>query len=168
MKFEIDGLNEFMTAILDASDGDLKRQYAEWLEAMGMEFLDLVQDEIIRTKTVDTRQLLNSFEKGADGHFWSMDIGGLVLEVGTNVHYASYANDGHFAVDINSGKDRRWVPGRWSGDRFIYEPGAETGMLLKQQWIDGSGYWDSALAIFEKLFDKSLDRRLQEWMVATF
>jgi hypothetical protein len=168
MKLEIKGLNEFMKAIQDASNGDLKKQYAEWLDAMGMEFLDLMQDEIIRTKTVDTRRLLNSFHKGDRENHWSLSEGSLVLDVGTNLDYASFANDGHFAVDINSGKDRRWIPGYWSGERFVYDPGADTGMLLKQQWIDGSGYWDNALAIFEKMFEKSLDRRLQEWMDATF
>lgn len=37
-------------------------------------------------------------------------------------------------------------------------------MLLKFQWVDGSGFWDNALAIFERMFEKSLDRKLQEWL----
>lgn len=168
MKFEIDGLDEFITAIDQAADGGLQDELESWLEAMGMEFLDLIQDEIIRTKTVDTRRLLNSFEKGDRENHWSITSGGLTLDVGTNVDYASYANDGHFAVDINSGKDRRWIPGYWSGERFVYMPGHDEGMLLGQQWIDGTGYWDSALAIFDRLFEKGLDRLLQQWIDDTF
>lgn len=168
MKFEIDGLDDFAKAIDKAADGGLEKELTVWLEAMGMEFLDLIQDEIIRTKTVDTRRLLNSFGKGDRENMWSISKGGLTLDVGTNLDYASYANDGHFAIDINSGKDRRWIPGYWQGDRFVYVPGAETGMLLGQQWINGTGYWDSALAIFDRIFEKSLDRLLQEWIDDTF
>jgi hypothetical protein len=169
MKFEIEGLDAFMKAVKSAADGDFLDNLELWLEAMGMEFLDLVQDEIIRTETVDTRLLLNSFQKGGNGNYWTISNGGLTLDVGTNVYYASYANDGHFTVDPNSGKDRRWVPGRWNGDRFIYDPDErETGMLLKMTWVDGTNYWDNALAIFERVFQKSLDIKLQEWLDATF
>lgn len=169
MKLDIDGLEEFMNAIKAAIDGDFQDQMELWLEAMGMELLDLIQDEIIRTETVDTRNLLNSFKKGDDENFWSISSGGLALDVGTNLNYASFANDGHFTIDPDSGKDRRWVPGRWRGDRFEYDPAErETGMLLAFQWVDGTNYWDNAITIFEKIFDKSLDRKLQEWLDATF
>lgn len=79
-----------------------------------MEFLDLIQDEIIRTETTDTRWLLNSFQRGHSENVWSISNGGLTLEVGTNVNYATYANDGHM-------QNSRFVPGYWKGDRFVYE-----------------------------------------------
>lgn len=170
MSFEIEGLQEFIDAVKKAADGGFAEQMGEWLEAMGMEFLDLIQDEIIRTKTVDTRHLLNSFKRGDEENIFSITDGGLTLDVGTNVHYASYANDGHFTIDPAKGKDRRWVPGRWKNNgRFEYDPDErETGMLLKFTWVDGTGYWDSALAIFDKMFEKALDRKLQEWLDANF
>ncbi|MEN1969020.1 HK97 gp10 family phage protein [Lentibacillus sp. N15] len=168
MKFEIDGLDDFINALDSAAGGGLAKKFGEWLEAMGMEFLDLVQDEIIRTKTVDTRRLLNSFGKGDSENMWSISNGGMTLDIGTNVHYASYVNDGHFTIDPSKGLDRRWVPGHWEGDRFKYVPGSDTGMLLKFTWVDGTGYWDTALAIFDKLFEKGLDRLLQEWIDAEF
>ncbi|NBJ68908.1 MULTISPECIES: HK97 gp10 family phage protein [Clostridia] len=169
MSFEIEGLQEFISAVKEAADGVFADQLGLWLEGMGMQFLDLIQDEIIRTETVDTRRLLNSFSRSDEENMWSISSDRLSLEVGTNVNYASFANDGHFTVDPNSGKDRRWVPGRWKGDRFEYDPSErETGMLLKIQWVDGSGYWDNALAIFDKMFEKSLDRLLQKWLDSHF
>ncbi len=168
MRFEIDGLNEFIQALSDASNGGLVDEMGKWLEAMGMEFLDLIQDEIIRVGSVDTRWLLNSFQKGHAENEWIISDGGLTLDVGTNVNYASYVNDGHFAIDPGSGKDRRWIPGYWSGNRFVYMPGHDEGMLLGQQWVSGSNYWDNALAIYERLFTKGLDRLLQEWIDETF
>lgn len=174
MKFDIEGLEAFAKALDDAANGGLIEEYTLWLEAMGFEFLDLIQDEIIRTGTVDTRRLLNSFGKGTasssigggSDHVWEMHEGGLSLLVGTNVDYAWYVNDGHYTNP--QGVDRRWVPGYWKGDRFFYDASAKTGMMLKQKWVEGTHYWDNALAIFEKIFAKSLDRRLQEWIDKTF
>ncbi|MGE8207678.1 HK97 gp10 family phage protein [Heyndrickxia sp. NPDC080065] len=160
----IDGLDGFIKKLDDAANGGLKEQMALWLEGMGMEFLDIIQDEIIRTKTVDTRLLLNSFKRGDSENVFELNSGGLVLHVGTNLNYATYANDGHFTIDPRKNQDRRWVPGRWKGERFEYDPSAKTGMLLKFTWVDGTGYWDSALAIFEKMFTKSLEKKVQQWL----
>ncbi|AMM98432.1 HK97 gp10 family phage protein [Bacillus altitudinis] len=160
----IDGLDQFIEDLNAAVNGGLQAEYEEWLEAMGYEFLDIVQDEVIRTKTVDARRLLNSFQKGDQENVFSMSSGGLTLDVGTNLEYASYTNDGHFTIDPSKNLDRRWVPGRWVGDRFEYDSNAETGMLLKFQWVEGSGYWDNALAIFGQMFEQSLDRKLQQWI----
>ncbi|CAI6224039.1 hypothetical protein NRS6116_01250 [Bacillus subtilis] len=61
---KIKGLDQFIQSLNRASRGGIQRKYEQWLEAMGYEFIDIVQDEIIRTKTVDTRRLLNSFQRG--------------------------------------------------------------------------------------------------------
>jgi len=164
----IKGLDKLIKELNKAANGGLRKEMSLWLEGMGMEFLDIVQDEIIRTETVDTRRLLNSFNRGDSENVWSITNGGLTLEVGTNLDYASYVNDGHNTISLDSGKDRRWVPGYWEGDRFVYDPDAETGMLLKQQWVEGSHYWDNALAIFEKVFHKSLEKKAQDWLDTTF
>ncbi|WP_204670863.1 HK97 gp10 family phage protein [Gracilibacillus alcaliphilus] len=165
---EIEGLDEFISALKKIEKGGFAEQIGLWLEAVGIDFLDIVQDEIIRTKTVDTRWLLNSFQRSGAANIWSINKNGLTLEVGTNLNYASFVNDGHFTIDPSKGLDRRWVPGHWVGDRFVYMPGSKTGMLLKFTWIDGTGYWDNALAILEKTFEKSLDRLLQKWLDSNF
>lgn len=61
-----------------------------------------------------------------------------VQVVGSDVHislinaqeYASFVEDGHM-------QHARWVPGRWDGDVFRYDPGAKTGMKLTTKWIPG-------------------------------
>lgn len=63
---------------------------------------------------------------------------GDVLRVGDEFHvsiintmeYALYVEEGHL-------QEKRWVPGKWEGDVFVYEKGAKTGMMLQTKWIPG-------------------------------
>lgn len=51
-------------------------------------------------------------------------------EMTNNMHYASWVEDGHRQV-------KRWVPGFWMGNRFIYNEDSKSGMMLKPKWISG-------------------------------
>lgn len=157
---------DFFAKVDRAAKGDFRKEMEQSLEATGNEFLRILQDEIIRRKVIDSRLLLQSFEKGSDGNVWSIEENGLTLEVGTNLNYASYVNDGHWTNP--KGIKKRWVPGYWRGDRFIYDPKAKTGMLLKQHWVEGAHYWESALRILDKMFPTIVDAKLQQWMDSYF
>lgn len=156
----------FVRKLERAGRGDFKKELKKFLDGIGEEFLRIVQDEIIRTQTVDTRLLLNSFQKGTADGIYELQEGNLTLEVGTNVDYASYVNDGHWTNP--QGVATRWVPGIWSGDRFIYQPGAKTGMLLKQKWVEGSHYFESAVRILETMMPRLMEVKLQQWIEQYF
>ena len=164
--FDLSDMRQFFQELDKAANGGFKRELVLFLEGLGNEFLRILEDEIIRRRVMDTRLLLTSFHKGSGDGVWVMNEGGLTLEVGTNVNYAKYVNDGHWTN--KKGQKGRWVPGRWAGDRFIYEPGAETGMYLKQKWVPGSHYWESALRILEAMMPGMLERRLQDWIDSYF
>ena len=155
-------VRRFMGLMNQAARKDFEKELALWLESLGHELLRLVQDEIIRKKVVDTRLLLISFEKGGTDNTWKTSDGGLTLEVGTDVEYAKYVNDGHWTN--KRGQESRFVPGEWRGSRFVYIRNHNRGMVLKQQWVEGSHYWESALKIFNRIFPKALDRKAQEWL----
>lgn len=155
-------LEKFFDLLGKAAKGDFKRAMNEFLEGLGDEFLRIVQDEIIRRQVVDTRLLLASFHRGSNDNIWTANEGGLTLEVGTNLDYATYVNDGHWTC--KQGQQKRFVPGVWSGGSFQYVAGARTGMILKQQWIEGAHYWESAIKILEKMYPKLLEAKLQEWL----
>jgi hypothetical protein len=159
---KLNGLDKLLKKMKKVTNGNLHRQFSLWLEAQGFELVDELQEQIRRLDTVDTRRLLNSFDKGSEGNVWKIKNGGLTLMIGTNIKYAKAVNDGHWTNP--PGVKTRWVPGRWQGERFIYEPGSDTGMLLKQQWIDGQPYWDSAIVIYKKIFAKSFERKFKQWL----
>ncbi|AEB24332.1 MULTISPECIES: HK97 gp10 family phage protein [Bacillus] len=157
----IKSLEKWNRSLLKASSGEFTRQASGWLEQSGEDFLDLVREELIHSGGIDTENLLSSFRKGARDHVWIIENGGLTLEIGTNVEYASFINDGHWTV---SEENVRWVPGYFQGSRFIYDPSASTGMALKKQWISGNGFWDKALLLYETIFARSLDKRFSKWL----
>ncbi|MBO1583153.1 HK97 gp10 family phage protein [Bacillus sp. XF8] len=150
------GFREFSAKLNRMSSG-LDQQVALWLEASGFQFLEEVQNQIIALNVVDTRRLLNSFTKSDSDNIWRSSEGGLVLEVGTNVEYARLQNDGWQQV-------RRFVPGRWEGHNFEYDPHAPTGMMLTAKFIEGRPYWDNAVAIYERMFQTSFDRQFRQWV----
>lgn len=165
---EIDSseLTDFFNKLDVAGKGEFKKELMKFVDGIGNEFLRIVEDEIIRCNAMDTRLLLNSFHKGAEENVWIISDDGLQLEVGTNVEYASYVNDGHWTN--KKGQAMRWVPGVWSGDRFIYTPGAKTGMLLKQKWVEGKHYFDSAVRIIEKMIPEYMEKQLNQWIKSYF
>lgn len=152
----------FFDALEAAARGGFRKELELFLEGLGVEFLRIVEDEIIRREVLDTRLLLASFHKGDDNSVWDITDGGLTLEVGSTLEYAGYVNDGHWTNP--KGVERRFVPGYWEGDRFVYDPSAEGGMVLKQKWVEGKPYWDSALRILDKMMPEFLDAKLQEWL----
>lgn len=162
VEFDMSEFREFFQTLDKVARGEFRKEFEEYLEAVGFDFLRVVQDEIVRRKVMDSRLLLASFERGADGNVWELSDGGLTLEVGTNVEYAGYVEDGHWKN--SAGVERRFVPGYWEGDRFIYDPAAKTGMLLKQDWVEGKHYFESAMRIYNKIFQASAEIKLQEWI----
>lgn len=166
VEFDMSEMREFFQTLEKAAKGDFRKEMELFLEGLGNEFLRILQDEIIRRQVMDSRLLLASFEKDGDGNVWRMQEGGLVLEVGTNLDYAGYVNDGHWTN--TKGVERRWVPGYWQGDRFVYDPAADSGMMLKQHWVEGKHYWDSALRILNQIYPELLERKLQEWLDSYF
>lgn len=160
--FDFSEFKNFFERLKSAANGDFKKEISEWLDALGVELLRVIEDEIIRRDVTDSRLLLHSFTKGDANNFWEISDGGLTLEIGTHVDYASYVNDGHWANP--KGVDMRFVSGVWEGNKFRYIPGAKTGMMLKQHWVEGRHYWDSALRIFEKMFTDLAEEKMQQWI----
>lgn len=162
VKVDTSDLRKFADKAHKAARGDLEKELEVFLQGMGDELLEVVQNEIIRRNVVDTRLLLHSFEKGNGNNVWKLSDGDLTLEIGTNVKYAQYVNDGHWTNP--KGVSKRFVPGVWNGDRFIYQPGAKTGMVLRQHWVEGKHYWESALKIVEKMYPQMLEKKMQQWL----
>ena len=157
MAFGIDmsELQAFASKMQKFASADLKKELRTLMQGIGADFLAVVQDVIISHQIVDTRLLLASFGQGGPGNIWNESNGGLTIEVGSGVEYATYVNDGHHTTP--AGVEGRWVPGVWNGGRFQYQPGAKTGMWLKRKWVAGRHYWETALRQMQPIADRAAD-----------
>lgn len=117
VKIDTSDLKGFVGKLDKAAQGEFKKELVNFMEGLGYEFLRIVQDEIIRKQTVDTRLLLNSFSKGEQDNVFVLNEGSMTIEVGTNVKYAEYADKGHWLNP--KGVNTRFVPGYWQGEHFM-------------------------------------------------
>lgn len=162
IEIDMSKYDAFFAKLKQAGDGRFKKAIQLFFEGLGFEFLRVIQNEIINMQAVDTRLMLASFSKGDKNNSWEISDGGLTLTVASTLDYAAWVNDGHWANP--KGVNVRFVPGHWSGDRFIYEPGAKGGMILKQQWVEGYHFWESGLKIIEEMMPRLLEEKLQDWL----
>ena len=174
VNIDMSEFKDFFQKMERAARGDFRRELNKFLEGLGNEFLRIVEDEFInRHKNTGYAQLVNSFKKDGEDNIWRYSDDWLTLEVGTSVKYASYVNDGHYTLDpenpdkyfvLPNGEKARFVPGRWQGNRFIYDETADGGMVLKYHWVEGLHFWEAALHAMESICPEILERKLQEWL----
>ena len=143
---------------LERAATDLKPFAAQVLQDEGEDFLNIVQDAIMSAGNVDTRLLLSSFSKGSGNGIWNLDMGALTLQIGTNVEYAKWVNDGHRQ------KPGRFIPGVFNGNGvFRYVPGASTGMVLKASHVEGSHFFDKAVEAFTGYWGATIQSAFDAW-----
>lgn len=162
VEIDVSEITKFAEKCRKAANGDLKKELLVFLDGVGFEMLRIIEDEIIRLQAVDTRLLLNSFHKGSADNVFELDEGDLTLEIGTNVKYAKWVNDGH------KQKPGRFIPGVWSNGKFRYQPGAKTGMVLKANYVEGKHYMENSIKIMQKMFPKLVEAKLAQWMDSYF
>ena len=117
MGVEISGLDEFEKMLVDAE----KRQRGAvntFLKAEAEELLGAARDKT----PVDTGALRESWGR-------SRPYRG-IIRVGNTADYAAH-------VEYGYQQKKRWGPGVWKGDKFVYIEGAKTGMMLKEKVIPG-------------------------------
>ena len=158
---DVSELEEFARRC-EAAAADLKPYAGEVLKEAGDEFLDIVQEQIQSAGNVDMGKLLASFTKGGAGNIYQLDLGGLVLTIGTSVEYAKYVNYGH------KQKPGRFVPGVWEGKHFRYIPGAKTGMVLKASFVPGSHFFDKSVDVMKQLFPQMADKAFEQFFQRYF
>lgn len=85
-----------------------------------------------------------------------------VVSVVNNLVYAAYVEYGHRQ------QPGRFIPGYWEGDRFVYDPGAEGGMVLKQSWVPGRYMLTISTQELEYHAPKLLEKKLYQFLKGCF
>lgn len=103
--------------------------------------------ETRRRTPVDTGDLRGAWS--LSGIAWRGDT--VMINLRNPKLYASWVEFGHFQ------RPGRFVPGRWEGDRFVYDKEAETGMVLSEPWVDGKFMLTISIAEIERQMPKRLE-----------
>lgn len=148
-------LSKFFQKLGQAGSDTLKEEITTWLTSLGERFLKEVHTEILNRDVVDTRRLLGSFVKGGAGNVFEIAGDGLSIEVGTNVEYARWVEEGYQQT-------QRFVPGSWDGAHFRYGEGSG-GMMLKEQWIPGRFYFEGGKRVFESVLPYEVATKMRTW-----
>lgn len=79
-----------------------------------------------------------------------------------NLIYASYVEYGHRQ------QPGRFIPGEWQGDRFVYDPDAEGGMVLKNTWVKGRYMLTVSAQELEVQAPAILEKKLYQFLKGCF
>ena len=127
--FTIEGWDKFVTNFSQFVDKWAEKK-AVLLQRMG----NIYHSEVIPNVPVDTSRLVDNIFVFGDG------IPQDYIEVGTNVHYALYVNDGHV-------QHRRFLPAdRLSaGGRAKYLKTGAKGIMLKERYVAGKFFMEKGM-----------------------
>lgn len=79
-----------------------------------------------------------------------------------NLVYSSYVEFGHRQ------QPGRFIPGRWEEDRFVYDPEAESGMVLKEPWVKGKFMLTISTQELEMQAPALLEKKLYQFLKGCF
>ena len=79
-----------------------------------------------------------------------------------NLRYASYVEYGHRQ------QPGRFIPGYWEGERFVYDPEAEGGMVLKDSWVKGRFMLTISTQELEQQAPALLEKKLCKFLKGCF
>jgi hypothetical protein len=127
--FTIEGWDEFVK--------NMEKLVDKWDEKKRILLLrmgELYHGEVIPYVPVDTSRLVDSISVFEDG------IPQDYVEVGTNVHYALYVNDGHV-------QHKRWVPAEKlsAGGKAKYLKAGAKGIMLKERYVNGKFFMEKGM-----------------------
>ncbi len=149
--FEIEGWAEFVERFSDFVD-KWQAKKADLLMRMG----NIYHAEIIPNVPVDTSRLVDSIFVFGEG------IPQDYVEVGTNVEYALYVNDGHV-------QHRRFLPAdklTIGGKTKYLKNGNQKGIMLSERYVNGAFFmekgWQSAEPRIERLIDSFMTQTARE------
>ena len=79
-----------------------------------------------------------------------------------NLVYASYAEYGHWQTP------GRFIPGYWQAERFVYDPNAQGGMVLKKHWVKGRFMLTISSQELEQQMPAILEAKLYDFIKRCF
>lgn len=145
--FSIEGWDEFVERFADLVDkwGDKKKIL---LERMG----NIYHAEIIPNVPVDTSRLVDSLFVFGEGI--PLDY----IEVGTNVEYALYVNDGHVQHKRFLPADKLTVGGK---TKYLKNSN-QKGIMLSEKYVNGAFFMEKGMQSAKPRFERLVESFMRQ------
>ncbi|MCY7484329.1 HK97 gp10 family phage protein [Paenibacillus alvei] len=126
-------------------------------ESVAETLLNNISDEITRQDLINSGVMRNSFSRGDENGLWEWDVdrNAIVLELGSNLPYARYLNEGYTI------HKPYFVPGKWKNGKFEYDPDENDGFMAKPRTFIGRHYFDIAVKKLEGGINELILERLE-------
>lgn len=149
-KADIKALKDFQKRLEKLSKVDFDRFYTEAAKDIAGRLLSKVKKRtpVIYGKLRDAWAVL-PVERQGDKY---------IITIINGLKYASYVEYGHRQ------QPGRFIPGHWEGERFIYNPGEEGGMVLKKAWVEGRFMLTISVQELERMAPALLEKRLLKFL----
>ena len=101
--------------------------------------------------------------------FWETDENySYLVEADSNGYNVTLINRGVYALWVNDGHSQRpgrFIPGRWDGKHFRYDPNANEGMVLKKPWVKGHFFVEKSILELENnaLIENIIFKEIENW-----
>lgn len=142
--------SQFHHLLKNLSDKEIMRIEKKIVRRIGTVFLKQIRDRVKKLGLVDSKETLISFTKGKKGNIWFFDYdrNSITLEVGTAYFVPRLLNDGYTIHEPH------FVPGHFSGGRFIHDPQGKAsksgqGIWMKPRTFIGRNYIDMTIQDFQ-------------------
>lgn len=105
---------------------------------------------LLRSKWSSLENVAYTVEKDGDGYS---------VTLYNRAEYAVWVNDGHRQ------QPGRFIPGKWIGNHFRYDPKAKGGMVLKNSWVKGRFFVEKSIVELggSSELNTFLCEELQKW-----
>ncbi len=154
--------------------GNCDFRQLEQLNAQMQQMLETDVDAFFQTAAKDlAARLLNKVVKRTPVVYGTLRNAWAIMPVGqrgdhytialiNNLVYASYVEYGHRQTP------GRFIPGYWQADRFVYDPNAQGGMVLKKSWVEGRFMLTISSQELEQQMPAILEAKLYDFMKRCF
>ena len=154
LKWDVHEITEFGNRISNAG------KFNEYISKSVKEIAKKLHQMLITNTPVDFGTL-QAFWKTSENYSYIVEQSknGFEVTLINRAIYATWVNDGH------KQRPGRFIPGRWEGTHFRYDPNADSGMVLKNSWVQGRFFVEKSILQLENSvgIEQIVYKQLDKW-----
>ena len=153
VKWDFSELEKFADNLADIAE------FNRYCEEAAKEIAEILKNLLVRNTPRITGFLRSKWKTDNVAYDIKRDGNKFLITLINTAEYATWVNDGH-RQHVG-----QFVPGYWSGNRFIYDVDADGGMVLRQPAVKGRFFVEASINQLHSSvhMEKIIYDKLQKW-----